>query len=169
MEFSLDAYQIEVVHCAPQAALIIKYRSTETTAAADLEVRLPEVFALARKLKIQTTGPAFSWFSDRNGPEFEVRAGMPILATEQIAAPLGSDLEVCHLPGGSAFSLTHVGPYDGLAIAHRTLASWAREQDVDLLGGPWEVYRSDPILNPEQARWRTQLFQVFEQRKATAK
>ncbi|MEA2328261.1 MAG: hypothetical protein QOE68_3220 [Thermoanaerobaculia bacterium] len=43
-------------------------------------------------------------------------------------------------PGGQAAVVKHVGPYDGLDQAHRTIHAWARESGRSLAGTSWEIY-----------------------------
>ena len=43
-------------------------------------------------------------------------------------------------PGGEAAVVRHVGPYDGLAQAHRAIHEWAKESGRALAGTSWEIY-----------------------------
>jgi len=43
-------------------------------------------------------------------------------------------------PSGEAAVVRHVGPYDGLAEAHRAILEWARESGRALAGTSWEIY-----------------------------
>jgi len=43
-------------------------------------------------------------------------------------------------PAGEAAVATHVGPYDGLATAHRAIHQWVRENGRSLAGTSWEIY-----------------------------
>jgi hypothetical protein len=43
-------------------------------------------------------------------------------------------------PAGEAAVAKHVGPYDGLAEAHRAIRAWAKESSRSLAGTSWEIY-----------------------------
>ena len=43
-------------------------------------------------------------------------------------------------PGGEAAVAKHVGPYDGLAEAHRAIHEWVKESGRALAGTSWEIY-----------------------------
>ena len=55
-------------------------------------------------------------------------------------------------PGGEAAVVRHVGPYDGLAQAHRAIHEWARESGRALAGTSWEIYGD---WNEDPARLET--------------
>ena len=43
-------------------------------------------------------------------------------------------------PSGEAAVVRHLGPYDGLAQAHRAIHAWARESGRALARTSWEIY-----------------------------
>lgn len=43
-------------------------------------------------------------------------------------------------PGGEVAVAKHVGPYGGLAEAHRAIHEWVRENGRSLAGTSWEIY-----------------------------
>lgn len=44
------------------------------------------------------------------------------------------------LPAGRVATTVHRGTYDLLGESHDRLASWAREQGLELAGPRWEIY-----------------------------
>jgi len=53
------------------------------------------------------------------------------------------------LPAGTIACATHVGPYESLA------ETYSATQGLALSGPMWEVYLSDPQLEPDPSTWRT--------------
>ena len=51
----------------------------------------------------------------------------------------------------------HMGPYDRLPDAHDALHVWLRENARDSAGPQWEVYWTDPGLEPDPSKWKTEL------------
>ena len=52
----------------------------------------------------------------------------------------------------------HVGPDHTISKSHLALQAWAGEQAVEIDNTPWEVYWTDPGMEPDPNKWRTQLF-----------
>ncbi len=62
------------------------------------------------------------------------------------------------LPAGKAVTVTHVGPYDTLPQTWAALEKWMKSQGLEAAGAPWESYVTDPGAEPDQSRWRTDIF-----------
>ncbi len=61
------------------------------------------------------------------------------------------------LPGGRVLSAWHVGPYDTLTRTHQRLEAWMRQQGLESAGASWELYWTDPGMQPDSSKWRTQI------------
>ena len=100
-------------------------------------------------------------------------AGMPLALYHSIpgetvdlecAIPVASPLEGAgrvqagELPAGTAATVTHVGPYDNLPQTWAALTAWMQSQGLEAAGSPWEVYVTDPGAEPDQSKWRTDIF-----------
>jgi effector-binding domain-containing protein len=79
----------------------------------------------------------------------------------ELGIPVGKELQgqgritVCQMPGGTAATCVHTGPYDGLKEAYRALSQWIQEQGHQMAGVAYEVYVDDPRdTPPEQLRTR---------------
>ena len=55
-------------------------------------------------------------------------------------------------------TVTHLGPYDGLPQTWMALTAWMESQGLEAADSPWEVYVNDPAVEPDQSRWRTDIF-----------
>ena len=62
------------------------------------------------------------------------------------------------LPAGTVATVTHMGPYDTLPQTWASLAEWIGSQGLQPAGAPWEVYVTDPGAEPDQSKWRTDIF-----------
>ena len=38
------------------------------------------------------------------------------------------------------------------------LTAWLESQGLEAADSPWEVYVNDPAVEPDQSRWRTDIF-----------
>lgn len=104
-------------------------------------------------------GPPFARYRalDEKFEEFEVEAGFPVIA------PVDGDEHVASstLPGGKAAVTWHVGPYEKLGPAYEAVMKWITERNGVPIGDAWEVYHSDPGVEPNPERWRTEVIQPY--------
>jgi AraC family transcriptional regulator len=88
----------------------------------------------------------------------KIEAGVPTL----VALPGSDEIRDVVVPGGKAVSLTHIGPYDGLAEAHLAIDEWMEDRHSTPLAPRTESYLSGPGDEPDPARWRTLVSQITE-------
>ena len=62
------------------------------------------------------------------------------------------------LPAGQVATVTHMGPYEQLGQTWSALMKWMEEEGLQAAGAPWEVYVTDPGEEPDQSKWRTDIF-----------
>ena len=48
-----------------------------------------------------------------------------------------------------------------MAPAYEALASWVSSHGGEPAGAPWEVYFSDPAVEPDPATWHTEVVQPY--------
>ncbi len=123
----------------------------------------------------QAMGPLFGevhGYIQQNG---KAAAGMPLAIYHSMPGPGDTvDLE-CAIPvaapmpgagrikagelsAGTAATVTHMGPYTDLGHTWAALTEWMKSKGLDGAAAPWEVYVTDPGAEPDQSRWRTDIF-----------
>ncbi len=162
---------MEVVSVVACPWLFVGHAANEDTIADRVTMALSFVYTMADELGLVVNGLPATRFSDRSGPSFLAETGFPIVAVpDPTLFPLAQTAGRCStsgfgalqlgwLPATRAITTLHSGPYTSLAIAHRTLRSWGRDNDFRFSGGPWEVYESDPILADDPRNLETRIYQ----------
>ncbi len=102
-------------------------------------------------------------------------AGMPLAIYHSMGQNLDVDLECAipvaapmegrgritagQLPAGKAATVTHVGAYNQLGTTWDALSEWMDSQGLEPAEAScWEVYVTDPRAEPDQSKWRTDIF-----------
>ena len=100
-------------------------------------------------------------------------AGMPLTIYHSMdshtidlecAMPVSSPMEGTdrirsgELPAGTVVAVTHMGPYDDLPRTWTALMEWIESNELQAANAPWEVYVTDPGAEPDQSKWRTDIF-----------
>ena len=99
-------------------------------------------------------GMPFTRYHSMDGNSVDMECGMPV------ASPLEGEgrVQAGELPAGTVAAVTHMGPYDELSKTWMALTGWMESQGLQPAGAPWEVYVTDPGSEPDQLKWRTDIF-----------
>ncbi len=113
-----------------------------------------EVYGYIQQRGQQPTGMPFAIYHGMDGKTVDVECGMPVASTMD-----GTDrIKSCELPAGTTATGTHFGPYEGLPKTWEALTGWMKSQGLEGTGAPWEVYVTDPAAEPDQSKWRTDIY-----------
>ncbi|MDE2886917.1 MAG: GyrI-like domain-containing protein [Gemmatimonadota bacterium] len=99
-------------------------------------------------------GMPLTIYHEMDADRLEMECGMPV------ASPVEGTERVRpgELPAGKVATVTHMGPYEQLGQTWSALMKWMEEEDLQAAGAPWEVYVTDPGEEPDQSKWRTDIF-----------
>ena len=99
-------------------------------------------------------GMPFAIYHGMDGGEVDVECGIPV------ASPVESDgrIKAGELPAGTVATVIHMGPYEALRDTWAALTGWMSSQGLAPAAAPWEVYVTDPGAEPDQSKWRTEIF-----------
>jgi effector-binding domain-containing protein len=145
-------------------ALAVRLEIEEQDISKTLAVILPEVMGALGELGATPAGPPYTRYHRREGGRIELEGGIPV------RAPLegkGREKPVT-LPGGLVATTWHHGSYHELSRTYGVLQRWMEEQGLRSSGAFFEIYWTDPGLEPDPARWRTQVIWPVEARKKEA-
>ncbi len=120
-----------------------------------LQKALGEVATYLERKGAGPAGMPFARYQRRSDGRFEVEAGFPA------STPTSGegDVEPSDLPAGPVAVIVHVGPYDATEPTYAALLDWIQQQGLEPSGDAWEVYLSDPKVDPDPASWRTEIVQ----------
>ena len=133
--------------------------SIRTTATMDRigEVMGPlfgEVYGRIKQIGREPAGMPFAVYHSMDGDAIDLECGMPVDSPMEGAGRV----QAGELPAGTVATVTHMGPYDALRQTWAALTEWMSTQGLQPAGAPWEVYATDPGAEPDQSKWRTDIF-----------
>lgn len=144
----------ETKEVGPQPILAIRATSAMDNLSELMGSLFGEVYGYIQQSGQNPAGMPFSRYHSMDGETVDLECGMPV--------PLPMDgkgrVEAGELPAGPVATVTHVGPYDDLPQTWSALSEWMGSQDLQPAGAPWEVYVTDPGTEPDQSKWRTDIF-----------
>ena len=146
---SFETKQVEA-----QPILGIRATSSMDKLAETMGSLFGEVYGYIQELGQQPAGMPLARYHAMDGGTVEFECGMPVAA----ATEGKGRIQAGELPAGTVATVTHLGPYDNLPQTWSALTEWIGSQDLQPAGAPWEVYVTDPGAEPDQSKWRTQIF-----------
>lgn len=153
----MNTYRVNPEERAPQPAAACTATLTVDALPEWLGQAFAKVITFLQVHNSHPAGPPFARYSRRVDGLFDVTAGFPV----QIPIEGDGDVVAVTLPGGSAVTTMHVGPYDAMVPGYRAINDWLTGQHATPFGDPWEIYLSDPGAQPDPAQWRTQIVQPY--------
>ena len=149
----MSDYAIEKTTVQAQPVLSQRFQVTPDQVGSKLAEVLPAIFGYAASGAATITGQPFARYHGA-GATLDIEAGIPVAA----AAEAKGEIVPSELPGGTAATTIHKGPYETLHEAHAALAQWAEANGHEPSGAPWEIYVTDPGSEPDPNKWETRVY-----------
>jgi effector-binding domain-containing protein len=152
-------HHVVLEHRAEQATLVLRGK----VAAAEIPIFLGRAYTeVAEHIGwsgLDFAGPPFARFRPLDGEsrEFEVEAGFPV---DRVAEGAG-EVVVSSLPEAEVAVVNYLGHYAEMKPAYDAIESWITAQGGRAEGPAWEVYYSDPDVDPDPKNWRTEIVQPY--------
>ena len=123
--------------------------------------QLPEFFGRAftatmsaiERQGLRAMGPPFAYYPAAPTTVVTLEAGFP---TSDVVEPEGKVVGF-DLPGGTAVTTVHIGPYDAMEDTYSRMQTWMADHGYDPAPGMWEVFLTDSDTEPDPRRWRTRI------------
>lgn len=130
---------------------------------------IPQVKQWMNTHKIEASGPDFFLYKSINADnELECEAGFTI----EVPIEGDSPIHLGSFPEGRYASLIYSGDFKDMMEGHMALENWIKEkglkekgersQGVIKWGGRTEFYLVDPELEPDPAKWQTEIVFLLE-------
>lgn len=147
------AITVEIRDLPPQPAVIIRFTCTRESIQEKLGDAFGSTFGYVMSHGGQPAGPPFVRWTTLTEDSMSGEGGVTL------AAPLPGEgrIEAITLPGGPAAVADFYGPYDQLPGAMAEIGAWLAAHGRTPAAGHREVYWTDPVEEPDPARWRTEI------------
>jgi effector-binding domain-containing protein len=154
----LRACKLETLTAQPTASIRLEIDATQVSAM--LAALFPEIGRVVSEQKIEMTGPPYSRYHviDTARGKIDFEAGIPVKTPIEARGRV----KPSELPAGRTGTTWHVGSYHQLQEGYDRLAAWTKSEKLVARGGFWEIYWTDPGLEPDPSTWRTQILWPVE-------
>ncbi len=149
-----DPTECRVEELAAQPALSIRQTIPAGDVTKTLAIVIPEIIAAVVAVGGEMAGPPYARFHSKDATTIDFEAGVTLRKKVEGRGRV----QATELPAGRTATTWHIGPYDTLPTTHARLRAWMEKEKAAAAGGEWEVYWTDPGIEPDPAKWRTRLF-----------
>lgn len=136
-----------------ESVVSIRVTIGEAEVSQQLAILYTEIMRYVTKAKLTIAAPPFARMHSIVDGKIDMEAGMAVRGN----APGEGRVVMSKLPGGRVATTWHVGPYHDLKKTCGQLEAWIKEQKLSPAGGLWEVFWTDPGIEPDATKWRTQI------------
>jgi effector-binding domain-containing protein len=100
------------------------------------------------------SGAPFAIYHSYINNQYDLEAGIPVNNLIESSATI-----VCKvIPTQNTVMATFRGPYDKTSIAYESIERYLKDKKIAATGPPWETYITDPLSEPDTARWQTNVY-----------
>jgi len=147
-----DDYQIIITEIDEQKLYVIPDSLSDMTLIpTKLGLAYSELGEFIAKNKIEMIAPPVAITTKYNDkkPFYAFEAGFPVKDNKKIK-PIGR-IKIQTIPAGTVVKGIHLGPYENVAKVYIAIEKFIKDNDLDIIGYPWEVYFNDPMkVKPEE-------------------
>lgn len=111
-----------------------------------------------QKQNLKMVGSPFAIYYTESSTNWEMDAAIPV------DKPGKEDGRV--KPGtinaGNVVVVHYTGSYEGTPAGHEAAHNFIQSNNKKIIGAPWEVYITDPMMEKDTAKWKTDIFYPVE-------
>lgn len=146
---------IEVTEVKSMPALSVKDSVTVNEIGPFLGTYYPMLYMYALRNEAEMAGHHYAIYYnwDPDG-KILMEAGIPLASAIE-----GEDMiQATMSPGGKVVKASHFGPYEDVGPVHDAINKYIEVLKLEYAGAPWEVYVTDPMQEPDTAKWETVVY-----------
>ncbi len=102
-----------------------------------------------------TEGYPMAIATDYSEESISMICGIPVAEGSTIDS---GDVTIMQSPDGRAIRALHFGDYSLLEETHDQINLYAEYFGYELTGNPWEIYVTDPSVEPDTSKWITEVY-----------
>lgn len=147
--------KIESISVASTPVLTIRRKSTPAEISRTLGQSYIEILTFIRMNNLKQTGPPFAIYHTYSDLEVDMEPGIPV---EKLPVQTAGNIKASKMAKGKAVVADFYGPSEQTGKAHQEIEKWIKANNKKVMGSPWEVYVTDPGVEPDTSKWLTKIY-----------
>lgn len=147
--------EVEVKDLTNQPVVSIRFKTSMAGIADDIGAAFGKIFGFLGQTGTPPAGPKFALYYDMEMKEedIDMEICVPVSGEMEGAGEVGGRV----VPGGTAVSTMHAGPFDQVGGAYEALMTWMKENGYEPNSPAREVYLVGPGQVEDPADYRTEV------------
>jgi effector-binding domain-containing protein len=137
-----------------QTILTIRDTCSQATLGSKLGIFYEKISQLIKIKKLSISGAPFAIYHKFSLQSFDLEAGIPVNARIESSG----DIICKEIPVQKTVMATYLGPYENIGIVYASIERYIKDKKLTITGPPWEVYITDPLMEPDTAKWQTDIY-----------
>ena len=146
--------EIKVIQTEEVLVASVRVKCKPTEIGKELRSILPAIAQYLAATGTPSAGQPFTRYHAFEDGEVDLEAGIPVV---RAIKPKGR-IKPGKLPALKAAMTWHIGPYEKLQSSHDKVDKWIESKGMKAGDGMWEIYWTDPGLEPDPSKLQTQIF-----------
>lgn len=114
-----------------------------------------DLYAYISSENLTISGQPFALNLPSQSDTMKMIVGLPIASDHVVKS---SKFTYGLVPGGEAIRVSHFGAYENLPSTYQILMNWMRKNNYATSKNSYEVYITDPAIEPDTAKWETRIY-----------
>jgi effector-binding domain-containing protein len=152
------SWEVEVMNTEPVHVMSVRM----TVAGSEFTAKLGETYGRLMeaigKQGLRQTGPVYAVYHKWSPEEVDLEPGIPV----DKPGKEDGDIKTAALPITKVMKVDYYGDYPGSEKAHYFMDEWAKQNNIKIIGAPWEEYVTDPMTEPDTLKWLTRIYYPVE-------
>ena len=106
------------------------------------------------KNNVEMAGMPMAIYHSYSADMIDIECGIPVTAEVMPT----DEINVIDMPTQSVVRFMHMGDYANLPTTYEQAEAWMAENGIDANGAPWEVYVTDPEVETDVTKWKTEVY-----------
>ena len=131
---------VKVIELTETNTAAIRIITTPEDEGARIREGLPKIMEYLDEISGAPTGAPYTRYFEFSAGKVDIEIGFPV----KLPVSRQNTIYPSTLPGGSAATILHIGPYEQVGPSYEQLNEWMTANHRQLLSKPWEVSLNDP-------------------------
>jgi effector-binding domain-containing protein len=146
--------RVEEKQIPAQITLTIRDTCSQSTIGSKLGIFYGKISQLIKTKKLSISGAPFAIYHNFSRQSFDIEAGIPV--NERIES--SGEIICKEIPSQKTVMAIYKGPYENTGIVYASIERYIKDKNLTVTGPPWEVYITDPLLEPDTEKWQTDIY-----------
>jgi effector-binding domain-containing protein len=149
--------RIELANSPAMKVMLVNDSADMTTISAKLGELYGTIGAEMKKQGLTMAGPVFAIYNKVSEKDGAMKFWFDAGAQTDKAGKSAGRVQYKEMPAMNVVKAFHYGDYN-TAASHEAIDVWIKANNKQIIGSPWEVYLTDPMMEKDTAKWLTEIW-----------